>query len=199
MGRTAWRPHIEDAFILSVSVLRRFGFLDAARATGHVKWTDYQGRELFTASLIAVIEGRSGVLSLSHTYVDSKTRLQKTAEYVIHIEATTPHFGGFQWWFRCPRSGKRAAKLHLFVGSEKFCHRTAMHPQPTYAIQRVSGLRRATHRRWAVRTKLHSADSLLLLTKPKWMRWKTFGRYEEQDIALEDAEMSIARKRWGCP
>ena len=75
-------------------------------------------------------------------------------------------------------------------GIEQFCHREAIIPLPTYASQRVSGLAKLQERRWAIRRRLGDDQSGLGWgpLKPKWMRWKTFERYERLDDQLAELE-----------
>jgi hypothetical protein len=46
-------------------------------------------------------------------------------DYRIRLVTTRPHFGGLRWWFICPLSGRRAAKLHRPPGYKYFAHREA--------------------------------------------------------------------------
>ena len=70
---------------------------------------------------------------------------------------TRPHFGGLRWWFVCPRSGRRAAKLHLPPGGKYFAHREAY--GLTYRSCQESGkFRSAFYRNLANRVGLSEAQ-----------------------------------------
>jgi hypothetical protein len=43
----------------------------------------------------------------------------------IFLTVTKPHFGGRRWWFKCPSTGRRAAKLFLPPGERRFASREA--------------------------------------------------------------------------
>ena len=95
-------------------------------------------------------------------------------------------YGGLRWWLHCPYTRRRARKLYKFDGIDQFCHRLAIRPEPTYASQRVSGISRIQEKRWAIRRKLKDETTSLGWgpLKPKWMRWKTFERYDVLDDQL---------------
>jgi hypothetical protein len=46
-------------------------------------------------------------------------------DYQILLDRTYPHGGGVRWWFLCPRTGRRAAKLYLPLGGRCFLSREA--------------------------------------------------------------------------
>jgi hypothetical protein len=158
---------------------------------------DKQGQRLFTAQYALLLDESAGTFSISHEVRDPKTQERRTAEYAIFLDTTRPHLGGRRWWFRCPYTSRRAMKLYLFPSSEKFCCRTALHPAPTYLIQRVSGLKKATLRRWALRERMGSDDSLFTLSKPKGMHHRTFAEYQLEDSLLERDELLVASRHFG--
>lgn len=45
-------------------------------------------------------------------------------ESCISLTTSCPHYGGVRWWFRCPVTGKRAAKLYRPPGRKYFAHRS---------------------------------------------------------------------------
>jgi hypothetical protein len=97
-----------------------------------------------------------------------------------------------RWWWVCPATGRRVAKLYLPVGGARFLSRQAY--GLVYASQGEDEVARA-HRRAA---RLHALlgsprRSAFGATppKPKWMRWPTYERLAaelgEIDAALEEA------------
>ena len=38
---------------------------------------------------------------------------RRESDYWVQLETTPQPFGGRRWWFVCPRTGRRAAKLYL--------------------------------------------------------------------------------------
>ncbi|MGY3387794.1 hypothetical protein ACVWW6_000385 [Bradyrhizobium sp. USDA 3311] len=93
------------------------------------------------------------------------------------------HFGGHQWYFLCPATHRLAAVLWKPPGALRFCSRQTWGRQVAYASQFLDRDSRAHY----ARSKLNSRLSLIggfdpgdwdFPPKPKWMRWKTYGRYE---------------------
>lgn len=46
-------------------------------------------------------------------------------EYAVPLTWTVPRFGGLRWWFRCPATWRRCAKLYLPNGGRRFLSRKA--------------------------------------------------------------------------
>ena len=117
----------------------------------------------------------------------------------VQLEAAPCRFGGVRWWWVCPATGRRAAKLYLPIGGHRFLSRQAY--GLVYASQREDLIARA-HRRAA---RLHSLLGSPCRSafggtpaKPKWMRRPTYERLAAElqviDAALEEAmERAAAR------
>lgn len=186
-----WRPHIEAALELDIGRLTGFGALrDGARGT--LTWRRNDEDEGNSVGYATAIEGDGGTLTLDYTEHNRDTGERKAIECRIRLSSLLLNYGGSRWYMHCPYTGRRALKLYKFASIEQFCHRTAVRPLPTYAIQRVSGSDRIMAQRWAIRRKLGDTVSDLCGEpfKPKWMRWATFERYAERDAqlaALDDA------------
>jgi hypothetical protein len=109
------------------------------------------------------------------------------SEYSVPLVALPQPFGGLRWWFICPRSGRRVAKLHMPLGAYQFAARRAY--RLPYNSQRGTAQDRLRSRAMKLRRRLgdvngEAGDDLY---KPKWMRWRTFDRKAEQIFALEEA------------
>lgn len=63
--------------------------------------------------------------------------------YHVQLVQTRPNYGGVRWWFVCPRTGRRVAKLYLPRGGTYFWSRKAN--RLGYPCQRGSPLERAPH------------------------------------------------------
>ena len=87
--------------------------------------------------------------------------------YRIGLETTQPNFGGLRWWFICPCSGLRAAKLHLPHGGKYFAHRKAY--GLTYRSCQESGQFRGLFRRLAAEMGTSEA-SVREALQNGWMR-----------------------------
>src|SRR6187397_2323921 len=94
-------------------------------------------------------------------------------------------FGGLRWWFICPRSGRRAAKLHMPLGAYQFASRKAY--RLPYCSQRADAPERLRSRAIKLRQQLGDAEGDIGdgIIKPKWMRWRTFDRKADKLFAIE--------------
>lgn len=100
---------------------------------------------------------------------------RRESDYWIKLETTPQPFGGRRWWFTCPRTGRRVAKLYLPNGAFTFAARLAY--RLAYPCQREPAHDRALRRAFKLRAKL-GADGGIgdYVAKPKWMRWRTYER-----------------------
>ena len=117
----------------------------------------------------------------------------------VALEAVRCRFGGVRWWWVCPATGRRAAKLYLPGGGARFLSRQAH--GLAYASQREDEVDRS-HRRAA---RLHGLLGSPCRSafggtpaKPKWIRSSTYGRLaaELQDIdaTLDEATDQMAAR-----
>lgn len=186
-----WRPHIESALCLDLCHLFEAGALrEGCTTSGGWHWTNRDGEETASIGYRAALSHEAGTLTLDYTCTDRDTRERKPVTCLIDMDTAPCHYGGHRWYFRCPYTHRRALKLYKFHGIDPFCHREAIRPRPTYAIQRVSGWDRIMAQRWAIRRKLGDTFSDLCgePLKPKGMHWRTFERYLARDNALADRE-----------
>ena len=102
---------------------------------------------------------------------------------------TTPcRFGGLRWWWRCPETGRRCAKLYLPNGGRRFLGRAAH--GLAYASQREDAVARAhrragrVHRRLGGDARLASAP---VPARPRGMRLRTYERLVAELWEAEDA------------
>jgi hypothetical protein len=106
-------------------------------------------------------------------------------DYWIKLETTPQPFGGRHWWFLCPRTGRRAAKLYLPNGAITCASRQVY--RLAYRFQREAPYDRALHQSFKLQSKL-GADGGIgdHIPKPKWMRWRTYDRHLEQIASAEE-------------
>src|SRR5262249_47098584 len=87
--------------------------------------------------------------------------------------------------FVCPRTGHRAARLHLPPGTYTFASRQAH--QLAYPSQRETPPDRALSRAFALRRKLGATGGTgAYIAKPKGMHWRTFERAMARIRRAED-------------
>ncbi len=121
---------------------------------------------------------------IAATHVDGEFSIEQK----IQLTRVRAGFGGYRWYFLCPRSGRRVAKLYLPNGARIFASRQSY--RMIYASQQEDALGRAQRAALRVWRRLGGdphdwvpdAEPPL---KPKWMRWKTYDQLVER---LERAE-----------
>ena len=182
-----WRPHIEGALRLNLSVLLRARFIAPnSSRSGVLEWKNGEGEVFSRLGYRSNLGSSDGHLTLEYQQDD------RPHPTVCHIRLSTTclNFGGVRWWMHCPFTNRRAVLLYKFGPIELFCHRTAIKPLPTYASQRVSGVDRIIDQRWRIRRRLGDDFSSLFdhPMKPKRMRWRTFQRHADRDEGLAEVE-----------
>lgn len=188
MSRDGWHPQLESAPCLDLAAMFARNDLRANRTrSGHLAWAR-GGERVAAVHYSAALGEDSGELRVDYVWTPHGEPIPVTC--VIPLCTRSAHFGGRYWYMLCPYTWRPARKLYKFSGIEKFCHRTAIRPLPTYASQRVSGLARVQHKRWTIRRKLGDNWTGLLdePLRPKWMRWRTFNRYAQRDADLAAQE-----------
>ena len=188
MSRDGWHPHIESALCLDLARLFASGSIRKGETTwGAWQWTR-DGEKVGAIGYTATLRETEGELQLSYTWTHGGEK--RDVSYTIRLSSRPLPYGGRYWYMHCPGTGRRARKLYKYGCLEKFLHRTAIHPLPTYASQRVSGSDRIMAQRWAIRRKLRDDFSDLFgePIKPKWMRERTFERYATRDAELSELE-----------
>jgi hypothetical protein len=143
--RGAKKDIVEDCLVLSIEDFIRPGAVATRKSwRGSFRWHD-QGQSILSFDYEVNLYGeRRGALWLHAGRVHCFTLI-----------ATTPHFGGRRWWFRCPVKGIRAAKLYLPPGARQFGSRQAY--VLTYrSCQESHRLDRLRHRITSLRERLRA-------------------------------------------
>jgi hypothetical protein len=140
---------------------------------------------------------------VSNAYVQFTHRTRDSGRegnvtYRVDLVTTRPYYGGRRWWFVCPRTGQRAAKLCLPNGGWYFWSRRGY--GLGYACQREARSDRLMRRA----RKLHrdlggdgAAIGQMPPPKPKWMRYRTYERkVSAWRAADERADAAWAAGAW---
>ena len=111
---------------------------------------------------------------------------------LITLTTRPRHFGGHQWYFRCPRMGRRASVLWMPPGAESFACRQRWGRQVAYQSQFLDAVGRAHLGKARINKRLCSIGSLDpdewdFPPKPKWMRWSTYHRAEAKFDRYEES------------
>ena len=148
---------VDDGLTLDVNrLLQRFEILPGRYVSGTLRWTTEDGLATvgYEASLVTL---RRAWLRLSYTIADLGRGKIDHHDYRIRLTTTRTHLGGIRWWFRCPATQLRTAKLYLPAKGSRFLSRRAyggsrsrrrgllVHLYDHFAKDRDGGLGRAAH------------------------------------------------------
>ena len=177
MSRSRVRVCLQDGLRLDLNRLARKGFIKFGTNIGlrGIAWTNS-----YWGAVHGVI---SADMSDQH---DAWLRIQiGDSIQQITLAWRSRHFGGHQWFFLCPVTDRLATVLWKPPGASRFCSRQAWGRQVAYASQFLDRDSRAHHGQAKLNARLCSIgqfdpDEWNFPPKPKWMRWKTYRRYEER-------------------
>lgn len=115
----------------------------------------------------------------------------------VSLTTTRPYFGGVRWWFVCPVTGAKAAKLYLPPGCDTFASRKVFHL--AYRSQNEMPRDRLLTKVQDIRRKLGGRASLLdsFPDKPKGMHWQTYWRLRAKSERAEQASLMALSQRFG--
>jgi hypothetical protein len=171
MPRPLQRVRLESGLKLNLNRLARDGFIRPGAHTPPVglRWRDASG--LITADMSGALKGW---LRIQLPNLDQR----------ITLVAVSRHFGGRQWYFVCPYTGRRASVLWMPSGAHSFACRQKWWRQVAYASQFLDRTNRAHHGQAKIKSRLCSTGGFVpdewdFPPKPKWMRWDTYNRAEE--------------------
>jgi hypothetical protein len=148
-GRCGGRPTIESGLTLDINrLLRHRNIVPGDQCFGSLKWRNVAtGEDVGSVSYEACLaDADDAWLRLRYSVDDS------AQDYRVALDSTPCHYGGRRWWFVCPRSGRRVAKLHLPPGGTLFAARRAY--GLAYRSQRETALDRSHDRQRRLYRKL---------------------------------------------
>jgi hypothetical protein len=177
MARNRQRVCLQDGLKLDINQLARNGLIRRGTGTSAqaIQWISaYWGevaRGVVTADLPR--EGQ-GWFSIELAGEDCQR---------IALIARPRHFGGRQWYFSCPKTGRLVSVLWRPPGARWFASRQAWGRQVAYRSQYLDRDSRAHAAQSKINARLCSIGGFDpqdwdLPPKPKWMRWKTYHRHE---------------------
>jgi hypothetical protein len=185
-GRVGGRPTTGDGLTINLSKLLRSRHFRPGRAlSGSLIWTNRTtGEQASSIGYEAHLGDASGRLRLYYATTRQNGE-RRESDYWIELVTTAQPFGGRRWWFICPQTGRRAAKLYLPNGAFAFASRLAH--RLAYRSQRETTYDRASRRAFKLRGKLGGHGGIGdYIPKPKWMRWPTYDRKLEEIAAAEE-------------
>ncbi len=171
MSRGRQRVRLEDGLKLDLNLLIQWGVArPGAKCNSTIRWsyrrTDH---EIAAGRLTADLTGvQQGWLRLELGALDQW----------IDLEPAARHFGGRQWYFICPVTGRRASVLWKPPGAPRFASRQAWGRQVAYGSQFQPAYVRADSRFQEILHRLggsqfRSVDGSIP-PKPKGMHWRTY-------------------------
>ena len=186
MPRPGYRARLESGLKLDINSLARRGFIRRGAATGPVGicWTNsYFNEEIASGTITADMSGQYGPQGWLRIQIGS-------LDQRVHLVGLPRNFGGLQWYFLCPYLHRRATVLWMPPGARNFSCRQRYGRQVAYASQFLDRDNRAHRGQTRIKSRLCSIggfdpDDWDFPPKPKWMRWATYRRAEEQFDAYE--------------
>jgi hypothetical protein len=183
MPRPLQRVRLESGLKLNLNSLARRGFIKPGAITGPVRiaWTDDTGQQIASGYITADMSGEeTGWLNIRLGQLDQ----------CIYLVARPRHFGGRQWFFKCPHLHSLATVLWMPPGAHSFACRERWGRQVAYASQFMDPIARGHRGGAKIKSRLCSIgnfdpDEWDLPPKPKWMRWKTYNRMVERSERYE--------------
>lgn len=179
MSRPCERVRLECGLKLNLNRLIRRGYIQPGASTGPIgiRWTN-DGEQIASAIITSELSGTE------KGWVHISWKGDGLDERIILI-ARPRHFGGRQWFFRCPYLNRRASVLWMPPGARMFACRQRWGRQVAYHSQFLGRDNRAQQGQAKIRSRLcmiggFDPDKWELPPKPKWMRWRTYNRAVEK-------------------
>jgi hypothetical protein len=189
MPRPRQRACFEAGLKLDINKLAREGLLQpGARVSCTYSWTNSYTGEC-TASALITAQLQTGRASWFRIQIGE-------LDQWIDLVAQPRHFGGRQWYFRSPVTGRRCSVLWMPPGARRFCGRHEWGKQVAYASQFDTPVDRAHRGKARIKARLigtHDPDEWDLPPKPKRMRWATYEALERRFDAYENFLHQSAR------
>jgi len=176
MPRPRQRVRLQDGLWLDLNKVLREGLGPPGRIPWpvEIRWTSNRSGELAKGSMTIRKEGADrGFLRIVIDKLDQR----------LELIALPRHFGGQQWYFRCPVTSRKCSVMWMPPGASRFSSRQAWGKQVAYSTQFESKFDRAITAREKVKDRLIgelNRSEWELPPKPKWMRWHTYERLAAQ-------------------
>lgn len=195
MPKPRSRVCLQDGLKLDINRLARRGFIRFGARSGlrGIAWNhSYWGKV------------GSGVIEadMSQPFKEGWLKIQMGDFFQrISLESQPRHFGGRQWFFVCPVRHRKTTVLWKPPGASRFCSRQTWGRQVAYHSQFQDYVGRAHLGKERIKSRLIAdldPDEWEFPPKPKWMRWRTYQRYERlfdsYEESLDQGLLSLARR-----
>ena len=181
MARPRKRVRLQDGLWLDLNKILREGLGSPGSIPWPVgiAWTSNRSGEIAKGSITVAKEAEDqGYLRIAMRDLDQR----------LELIAQPRHFGGQQWYFKCPVTQRKCSVVWLPPGASCFCGRQAWGKQVAYSTQFEFKFDRAITARQKVKGRLIAnlnPREWDLPPKPKWMRWHTYERLAEQYLVQQ--------------
>lgn len=200
MSRSRSRVCLQDGLKLDLNGLAKKRAVDRGfRTSGRcITWTHSYWGELTSATISADMSGQT----------EGWFRIELgSLDQLIRLIAEPRRFGGRQWYFVCPVRNRLASVLWKPPGSSRFYSRQTWGRQVAYPSQYLDRDNRAHAGQSKIKHRLcaigkFDPEEWDFPPKPKWMRWKTYRRYEEKFDRYEnilDLDTALLVAKLGGP
>ncbi len=187
------KTKIDELRPFNINALAKAGYLKDGRYLGGGWEWSRNGEKIasigFTSDLTDI---NNPHIKLNYTITkhdDEKVPI----EYKVKLTKTYPNYGGVRYWFICPHTGRRVAKLYIGAGSNYFTSRHAYGLK--YESQSESYHDRVLSKKWRLQKKL-GGDRYYI--KPKGMHQTTYQRlldeYWKAEMRCEDALYEMMKR-----
>jgi hypothetical protein len=182
MPRPRHRVCLQSGLKLDLNRLARKGYVKfgANIGTRRIVWTDSYWGEIASGLITADMTNPNiGWLEISIGGFRQR----------ITLVSRPRHFGGRQWFFLCSITNTLATVLWKPPGATRFCSRQAWGKRVAYRSQFLNRDNRAHAGKERIKARLIGdldPDEWELPPKPKWMRSKTYNKYEERFDRYEE-------------
>tara|TARA_R110002124_G_scaffold66612_4_gene181274 strand:+ start:8839 stop:9483 length:645 start_codon:yes stop_codon:yes gene_type:complete len=184
-GRYGGRPTVEGGLVLDINKLLSDGLLNHKLSSGTLTWSNVRTGEKIASICYHLNRGdSSGELRLKYrsTRYDG---LVRDMDYQIALQTTAQRLGGVRWWFSCPRTWRRCAKLYLPTGAFSFASRQAY--RLAYTSQRETNYDRHLRQAFKIQAALGYYGGIGdYVPRPKGMHSKTYHRQLAKLSRYED-------------
>ena len=209
MRKPTWRACLESGPRLDIGDLIHRGLIKPGEATsgwGGIIWNDAFGNR---AAAVAV---GADMRDAGNAWIEIRELREGGFNQRIVLLTRPRHFGGAQWMFECPDTGRRVLKLYWPPGTHSFASRMRWGAhRVAYRSQFLWRTGRARLAQEKIVARLCAASGLdpngrqaWMLQRPKRMRSRTYRRliakYQRHDATVDErfcADAARFRRRWG--
>lgn len=196
MPKNTSRANLQEGLALNLNQLIRERLVRPGDQTGlsSIRWVYAHCDYVFASGTVAAqFKADTGALRIRVGDLDQSIRLIGCPR----------HFGGYQWYFQCPQSGRPCSVLWMPPGTRSFASRQAWGNSVAYGVQFLGRRERLIAAAMRLRTGLGGGKWASLLSgdppKPKWMRWPTYLRLVQrarraQAVALSGLACSVGQE-----